>query len=138
MDWLFKGGTCLKKCYFETYRFSEDLDFTLRNPDQLNQEFLKAAFAEAADWIYDRSGIVLPGETIAFEIYENPRGKKSVQGRLGYRGPLQRRGSTPRIKLDLTDDERIVLEPTWREVHHPFIPRYAVELTPSGYLSIPK
>lgn len=25
---IFKGGTCLKKCYFETYRFSEDLDFT--------------------------------------------------------------------------------------------------------------
>jgi predicted nucleotidyltransferase component of viral defense system len=24
--WLFKGGTCLKKCYFETFRFSEDLD----------------------------------------------------------------------------------------------------------------
>jgi predicted nucleotidyltransferase component of viral defense system len=20
--WVFKGGTCLKKCYFETYRFS--------------------------------------------------------------------------------------------------------------------
>lgn len=29
--WVFKGGTCLKKCYFETYRFSEDLDFTLRD-----------------------------------------------------------------------------------------------------------
>jgi len=26
--WVFKGGTCLKKCYVETYRFSEDLDFT--------------------------------------------------------------------------------------------------------------
>ncbi len=26
-NWIFKGGTCLKKCYFETYRFSEDLDF---------------------------------------------------------------------------------------------------------------
>ena len=25
--WVFKGGTCLKKCYFETYRFSEDLGF---------------------------------------------------------------------------------------------------------------
>jgi predicted nucleotidyltransferase component of viral defense system len=24
-SWVFKGGTCLKKCYFETYRFSEDL-----------------------------------------------------------------------------------------------------------------
>ncbi len=30
-SWIFKGGTCLKKCYFETYRFSEDLDFTLRS-----------------------------------------------------------------------------------------------------------
>ena len=29
-SWIFKGGTCLKKCFFETYRFSEDLDFTLR------------------------------------------------------------------------------------------------------------
>jgi len=26
---VFKGGTCLKKCYFADYRFSEDLDFTL-------------------------------------------------------------------------------------------------------------
>ena len=27
--WLFKGGTALRKCYFEEYRFSEDLDFTV-------------------------------------------------------------------------------------------------------------
>jgi Nucleotidyl transferase AbiEii toxin, Type IV TA system len=26
--WVFKGGTCLRKCYYETFRFSEDLDFT--------------------------------------------------------------------------------------------------------------
>ena len=30
---VFKGGTCLRKCYFENYRFSEDLDFTSINPD---------------------------------------------------------------------------------------------------------
>ena len=30
--WIFKGGTCLKKCYIETYRFSEDLDFTIAPP----------------------------------------------------------------------------------------------------------
>jgi len=29
-SWVFKGGTCLKKCFIETYRFSEDLDFSLR------------------------------------------------------------------------------------------------------------
>jgi uncharacterized protein len=28
---VFKGGTVLKKVYFEDYRFSEDLDFTLLN-----------------------------------------------------------------------------------------------------------
>ncbi len=36
--WVFKGGTCLKKCYFETYRFSEDLDFTLRNEVHIDEE----------------------------------------------------------------------------------------------------
>jgi len=30
-SWVFKGGTCLRKCYYETYRFSEDLDFTIVN-----------------------------------------------------------------------------------------------------------
>jgi predicted nucleotidyltransferase component of viral defense system len=39
--WEFKGGTCLKKCYFETYRFSEDLDFTLHNEEHLDEEFLR-------------------------------------------------------------------------------------------------
>jgi predicted nucleotidyltransferase component of viral defense system len=28
MKLIFKGGTCLKKCYIPDYRFSEDLDFT--------------------------------------------------------------------------------------------------------------
>ena len=30
-DLVFKGGTCLKKCRFPDYRFSEDLDFTSTN-----------------------------------------------------------------------------------------------------------
>jgi predicted nucleotidyltransferase component of viral defense system len=45
-SWLFKGGTCLKKCYFETYRFSEDLDFTLRNEDHVDEEFSRSVFEE--------------------------------------------------------------------------------------------
>lgn len=31
----FKGGTALKRCYFDDYRFSEDLDFTLLRPTSL-------------------------------------------------------------------------------------------------------
>lgn len=35
--WIFKGGTCLKKCYIETYRFSEDLDFSVLDGDDGTQ-----------------------------------------------------------------------------------------------------
>ncbi len=122
-SWAFKGGTCLKKCYFETYRFSEDLDFTLINPDHLNEGFLLETFNQISKWVYDNAGIEIPTETIRFHIYENPRGNNSSQGRVGYRGPLQRRGDLPRIKLDLTDDEVLVLEPVMREVHHPYSDR---------------
>ena len=71
-SWIFKGGTCLKKCYFETYRFSEDLDFTIINPDHLNTEFLTSIFSEISNWIYDESGIEIPVESLRFDVYENP------------------------------------------------------------------
>lgn len=119
-SWVFKGGTCLKKCYFETYRFSEDLDFTLTNPEHLEEPFLLATFNQISEWIYDQAGIEMPAEAMRFEIYTNPRGKTSAEGRVGYLGPMQRRGDTPRIKLDLTNDELLVLEPATREVHHPY------------------
>lgn len=124
-SWIFKGGTCLKKCYFETYRFSEDLDFTLTNPDHLGEPFLLTAFGQISEWIYDQAGIEVPAETIRFEIYTNPRGARAAEGRVGYRGPMQRRGDAPRIKLDLTNDELLVLEPATREVHHPYSDRPA-------------
>src|SRR5205807_9780083 len=56
-SWVFKGGTCLKKCFFETYRFSEDLDFTLRDEAHLDEGFLKRVFAEVGAWIYEETGI---------------------------------------------------------------------------------
>jgi predicted nucleotidyltransferase component of viral defense system len=129
-SWVFKGGTCLKKCFFETYRFSEDLDFTLRDPAHLNEGFLQQTFAEIADWVYENTGLELPPETRRFEIFANPRGNLSGQGRVGYRGPLRRRGDPPRIKLDLTHDEVLVLDPVRRSVHHPYSdePEYGIDV----------
>lgn len=124
-SWVFKGGTCLKKCYFETYRFSEDLDFTLTEPEHLDERFLMERFGQVAAWVYDNTGIEIPAETIRFEVYQNPRSNASAQGRVGYRGPMRRAGDAPRIKLDLTDDEVLVLDPTMREVHHPYSDRPA-------------
>jgi predicted nucleotidyltransferase component of viral defense system len=118
--WVFKGGTCLKKCYFETYRFSEDLDFTLQDAEHLDEGFLAEVFEEVGDWVYDACGLQLPPEARKFEVFTNPRGTQSAQGRVGYRGPLGRAGDPPRIKLDLAADEVLVLTPVRRPVHHPY------------------
>ena len=126
-SWVFKGGTCLKKCYFETYRFSEDLDFTLTEAEHQNENFLVNAFKEIANWIYDASGIEISRDMIRFDVYKNPRGKISVQGRIAYRGPLRPGGDPPRIKVDLTDDEVTKI---------PFKPRYALEMSIVGATSV--
>ena len=121
--WVFKGGTCLKKCYFETYRFSEDLDFTVSASDGLDREFLVTCFKEISSWVYDATGVDIPQDMIRFDVYEKYRGGLSAEGRIGYRGPMQKRGDLPRIKLDLTTDEVLVLDPVVRDVHHPYSDR---------------
>ena len=41
--WIFKGGTCLKKCFIETYRFSEDIDFTILPDGPITPEEIERA-----------------------------------------------------------------------------------------------
>ncbi len=119
-NWLFKGGTCLKKCFFETYRFSEDLDFTLTDASQIDKAFLTRVFSEIGSWIYEETGIEIPAGKQEFDIYVNPRGTVSCQGKISYRGPVSPTHGMPRIKLDLTSDERVVLPPVMVEIFHPY------------------
>lgn len=135
-SWLFKGGTCLKKCFFETYRFSEDLDFTLRDEAHIEDGFLKRVFGEIGQWIYDETGIEIPADKLEFEIYQNPRGTLSCQGKISYRGPVSSTHALPRIKLDLTADERVVLPPIMVEIFHPYsdAPEKAIEVLAYGYV----
>ena len=57
--WIFKGGTCLRKCYYETFRFSEDLDFTVIDGGPEDVEDLQRIFGDVAGWIREESGIEL-------------------------------------------------------------------------------
>src|SRR3990167_5470309 len=117
---IFKGGTCLKKCYFETYRFSEDLDYTVIDQQYIDEKILQDNFKKVAAWVGDASGIEIPVDSIRFEKYQNNAGKESIEGRIGYICPMRRRNSLARIKLDLTDDEILVMPAELREVHHPY------------------
>lgn len=134
--WVFKGGTCLKKCFFETYRFSEDLDFTLLDPAHLDADYLQKTFAEIGGWIYDQTGIEVPRAGQQFEIYENARGQRSCQGKISYRGPVSPPHGLPRIKLDLTADETIVLPPVRTRIFHPYsdAPEVGIEVLAYDYV----
>ena len=135
-NWIFKGGTCLKKCFFETYRFSEDLDFTLRDVAHIDETFLKRVFAEIGEKIYDETGIELPVDRQEFEILRNPRGQLSCQGKISYKGPVSSTHGLPRIKLDLTADERIVLPPVRTQIFHPYsdAPANGIEVLAYDYV----
>lgn len=137
-NWIFKGGTCLKKCFFETYRFSEDLDFTLLTPEHIGADFLQDTFGEIGDWIHEQTGIEFPADRQEFDVYQNPRGQLSCQGKISYKGPVSPTHGLPRIKLDLTADERIVLPPVRAKIFHPYtdLPEGGIEALAYDYLEV--
>src|SRR4249920_3274414 len=55
--WVLKGGTCVKKCFFETYRFSEDLDFTLVPDAPYTQDEIQAQLRELTGQVAELSGL---------------------------------------------------------------------------------
>lgn len=121
--WAFKGGTCLKKCYFETYRFSEDLDFSVLpgSPFQDDQQvFDEAAVAAAINQVLTRvqeaSGIDLGSR----ELYLRPRNQgRSLEGRVYYLGPTGT-SQVAKVKLDISGTEAVVRPTVLARVRHSF------------------
>jgi len=117
--WVFKGGTCLRKCYYETFRFSEDLDFTVVRGGPEAPDDLTRIFGEVAEWIGEESGIELVLDERSFQRKKNKRDHPTTQGRIAYRGP-NGNPNMPKVKLDLTSDEVLVDRPVLRPVGHPY------------------
>lgn len=117
--WYFKGGTCLKKCFFDTYRFSEDLDFTVPPDLPYDADSIRTGLLAVAEWVRDRTGVEFPADGVEIEQSVNKRGQATFEARMTYVGPLQlARAQRQRIRLDLTRDELVVDPPELREVFH--------------------
>ncbi|MGA2186864.1 MAG: nucleotidyl transferase AbiEii/AbiGii toxin family protein [Bryobacteraceae bacterium] len=121
-NWVFKGGTCIKKCYLETYRFSEDLDFSLAPASVYAAEELRAVLRSLARAAGELSGIIFPEDLIEIRERHNKQGLQTFQGKLAYGGPLRQMNTTtpPRVLFDLTRHEPVIDGPTPRPVFHPY------------------
>ena len=106
---VFKGGTVLKKIYFEDYRFSEDLDFTLINNEISNEQIFEW-FKETFEYIKEEANIPL-------EIIDNNEHEDGgINFYISYIGPLGGQGNNKRVKIDISRSEQLVFEPVIKDV----------------------
>lgn len=114
--WVFKGGTCLKKCYIETYRFSEDLDFTVMPEGPVGLEQVLPILERLLARVHDASGVDFSVRTPY--LRERPNGL-SAEGRIYYRGP-RNAPMAASLKLDLSAEEKVVRPTVLRPIAHPY------------------
>lgn len=106
---VFKGGTVLKKIYFEDYRYSEDLDFTLLAPDTTNEQIFQW-FREIFEYIREEANIPL-------EIIDNNEHEDGgINFYISFIGPLGGQGNNKRTKVDISRCEQLVFEPEMKDV----------------------
>lgn len=118
-SWIFKGGTCLKKCFFGNYRFSEDLDYTLTNDASISSNFIETRLSEVFSLIYERFGLKIYHENLSIQPFPDKKGL-FIQIKIPFQGPLLSSGSLPKIKLDLSQEELLVDTPIHMPLHHPY------------------
>jgi len=116
---LFKGGTCLRKAYFEAYRFSIDLDYTLQRRLSCDRikDYLIAAAAHAQSLLQERGDF-------AVEVRDVPHLKDHEHGqcefKVAVRFPWMRAVSNCVLKIELlpAPPEVIIGSPVDRDLMH--------------------
>lgn len=115
---VFKGGTCLRKCYFPDYRFSEDLDFTAIQ--WFAWEELEDAVVDGFARASKLSGIDFAARDPRLRIVNDEYGRETLRITLYWRGPHASGGSPPGLRLDISRDEVLVFKSVHRAVTHDF------------------
>ena len=113
--WAFKGGTSLKKCYLETYRFSEDLDFTVLPGGPIRAEELTPILQRVLDRVHQQSGIVFTDRAPLLKTHASGN---YTEGRVYYRGPRNTPGVAS-LRLDLSASGKWLDRPCCRKLHTP-------------------
>jgi predicted nucleotidyltransferase component of viral defense system len=115
--WVFKGGTCLRKAYFEGYRFSEDLDFTADQP--ISPESVAGRIRSAAESA-SSLGIDVLLDQLRCAAESDDYGQQNVKARVPYRGAVVRTGDPRVLQFDVSADEMLCFAPVKRPLLHPY------------------
>lgn len=108
--WVFKGGTCLRHCYYKDYRFSEDIDFSCK-PGGDNLDKSLQLLQRSADKVQSESGI-----RIALREAHTIEGDFQIEIPVEYNRGGSRRQGLPQVKVHLTFDEPILDKPVARSI----------------------
>jgi predicted nucleotidyltransferase component of viral defense system len=130
---VFKGGTCLRKAYFASYRFSEDLDFSQRaavDPDALVAA-LREAIERALTSLSERGPFDI---RIERKLHRRPHPQGQVDCKIAVRYPWMNLAHCT-LKVEINPDEPVVLEPAMQQLIHTYsggsldavIPSYRLE-----------
>src|SRR3990167_11233502 len=92
--WVFKGGTCLKKIYFEDYRSSEDLDFTLRKEASINPKDIEQFLLESFEIGSSMFGLMIDKKNISISPFPDKEGL-FIQIKVPTQSPMMTSGSLP-------------------------------------------
>lgn len=123
----FKVGTALKRSYYPDYRFSEDLDFTLRI--DLSHDDLVEAFEALFPSLDQRVNLTFTLRSAEQSIFE------STTLLVNYVGPLRARLGSRHLKVDFTRGELLLYPLTERPLNAPYsdyptdvtLPTYTLE-----------
>ncbi len=123
---VFKGGTVLKKIYFDDFRFSEDLDFTLLNNEITNEQIF-AWFKESFEYVLEEANIRLSiidhnehdvaRLPVRAESDENDAVRQGgINFYISYVGPLGGEGNNKKVKVDISRSEKLEFKPIMQTV----------------------
>lgn len=127
---IFKGGTCLKKCWFEEYRFSEDLDFTSKSQEfELTQNHLKFITKHIEDNTDVKTYIV---SLRPLQFQDRLTGYEAIIKFWGADHPKNVMPTIPdrwqtKIKIEIILYEEMIFEVTERTLSHPYSDVLALE-----------
>lgn len=125
---IFKGGTCLRKCYFEDYRFSEDLDFTAVKPTAASSDFelSKRLLNEIMNLVQQRTEIPLHLQELkTLQHQDQLTGYSAMIKFWGADHPRNQMPPAPQrwttsIKIEIILYEQVIFPIETKSVHHPY------------------